>query len=192
MKLSKSPPTIILGFIGTAIALDLLAAKTVNAQTKLRSVPEIGWSTRLNSFELDRQNFGQVFAFQCPTAPQSQVYAPVWGTDIYTPNSGLCQAAVHAGMITREGGLINVELTSGESSYKGSDRFGVRSKSYDREVYSFRFVGNPIAIESADETGNNAEKPPSRRPSAIERTVGNGVRRGIERTISDSIRDIFR
>ncbi|MDJ0689044.1 MAG: LCCL domain-containing protein [Xenococcaceae cyanobacterium MO_188.B32] len=193
MKLDKSPPTIILSLIGTAIALDLFAAKTVNAQTKLQSVPEIGWSIRLNSFELDRQNFGQVFTFKCPTTPESQVYAPVWGTDIYTLNSGLCQAAVHAGMITREGGLINVELTAGESRYKGSDRFGVKSKSHAREVYSFRFIGNPIAIESADETNNDAEKPPSRRrPSAIERTVGNGVRRGIERTISDSIRDIFR
>ena len=193
MKLHKSSKILRVGFMSTTIALGLFTAKTVNAQIKLRSAPEIGWSTRLNSFELERQNFGQIFTFKCPTAPESQFYAPVWGTDTYTANSGLCQAAVHAGMITQDGGLINVELTAGESTYQGSDRFGVSSKSYEGKVYSFRFMGNPIAVDSVRETNpDSAENRSRRRPSAIERTVGNGVRRGIERTISDSIRDIFR
>ena len=192
MKIYKSHKTIILGYLSTAIALGLFSAKTVNAQTKLNSVPEIGWSIRLTSFELDRQNLGQVFTFRCPTAPESSIYSPVWGTDTYTLNSGLCNAAVHAGMITRDGGLINIELTAGESNYQGSDRFGVSSKNHAPEDRSFRFIGNPIAIESDEANHDSAENKPPRQPSTIERTVGNGVRRGIERTISDSIRDIFR
>lgn len=193
MKLDKFSRIVALGFIGTTITLGLFSAKTVNAQTRLNSAPEIGWSTRLSSFSLEGQHFGQVFTFRCSIAPESQVYAPVWGTDLYTLNSGLCQAAVHAGMLTRDGGLINVELAAGESFYRGSNRFGVYSKSHEEEVYSFRFIGNPLAIESDNEANQNSGETRSRRrPSAIERTVGNGVRRGIERTISDSIRDIFR
>ena len=200
MKLLLSPKTIILGFMGiaigfagtAAIVIGLFEAKTVNAQTKLHSVPEIGWSTRLSSFELNSQYKGQVFTFRCPTVPQTQVYAPVWGTDIYILNSGLCQAAVHAGMITFDGGLINVELISGESTYQGSTRFGVKSNSYEGEIDSFRFIGNPIAVDSDEANDEEAQTQSHRRPSTIERTVGNGVRRGIERTIEDSIRDIFR
>ena len=208
MKILLSPKTIILSFMGiaisfagtavirfagtTAITIGVFEAKTVNAQTKLQSVPEIGWSTQLSSFELDSQDEGQVFTFRCPTAPQTQVYAPVWGTNVYTLNSRLCQAAVHSGMITFDGGLINVELISGESNYQGSTRFGVKSKSYEGEVDSFRFIGNPIALDSDETNDEEAQTQSRRRPSAIERTVGNGVRRGIERTIEDSIRDIFR
>lgn len=200
MKLLLSPQTIILSFMGIALGLagttvsatGLFEVKTVNAQTKLHSVPEIGWSTRLSSFELDSEDEGQVFTFSCPTTSPSQVYAPVWGTDLYTLNSRLCQAAVHAGMITFDGGLINVELISGESTYQGSTRFGVKSKSYQGEVDSFRFIGNPIALERDEANDEEAQTQSRRRPSAIERTVGNGVRRGIERTIEDSIRDIFR
>lgn len=192
MKLLLSLKTISLVFIGTAIALELFSALTVNAQTQLYSVPEIGWSTRLSSFKLDSQDEGQVFTFRCPTVPQTQVYAPIWGTNIYTLNSGLCQAAVHAGMITLDGGLINLELTGRESSYEGSTRFGVSSRSYQREIDSFRFIGNPMALDSDETNKSDPQNQSRRRPNAIERTVENGVRRGIERTIEDSIRDIFR
>ena len=200
MKLDKSPKIIVLGFIGTAIgfagtaaiATGLFSAQTANAQTNLHSVPEISWDTRLNSFESQKQHEGQIFTFQCPAAPKNQFYAPVWGTDIYTFNSGLCQAAVHGGMITQDGGLINVEIVAGESVYQGSERFGVTSKNYEGEVDSFRFIGNPITLDSNDPHNEDAQNSSRRRPNSIERAVGNGVRRGIERTISDSIRDIFR
>ena len=62
----------------------------------------------------------------------------------------------------------------------------------DFEVDSFRFIGNPIAITGDETLDEEAQTQSRRRPNAVERTVGNGVRRGIERTISDSIRDIFR
>ena len=200
MKPDQSPQVIILSLIGTALGLAVLGAvatglletKTVNAQTKLHSVPEIDWSTRFDSFESYDRDEVQVFTFRCPTAPQDRVYAPVWGTDVYTLNSGLCQAAVHAGMITFDGGLINVELTAGKFTYQGSDRFGVKSKSYEGEINSFRFIGNPIALDSDDTNDEDTQSQSRRRPNVIERTVVNGVRRGIERTIEDSIRDIFR
>lgn len=195
MKLSLSCKTIILSFLSVIFTTELLSSKIVNAQTKLNSVPEIGWSTRLSSFELETEDFGKIFTFRCSPAPSNPITATVWGTDIYTVHSGICQSGVHAGMITKDGGFINVELTPGELDYQSSDRFGVKSKSYERQIDGMKFVGNPIAQDMREESNvedaKNKHKP-RRRPSGIERAVGNGVRRGIERTISDSIRDIFR
>ena len=193
MKLSLSSKTIILGFLSAILTTELLSAKIVKAQTKLNSVPEIGWSTRLSSFELESQNIGQVFTFKCSPAPSNSITTLVWGTNIYTVHSSLCQAGVHAGMINKDGGLINVELTSGELDYQGSDRFGVKTRSYEGQIDGIKFVGNPIAQDLTEESSiEDRKNKPRRRPSGIERAVGNGVRRGIERTISDSIRDIFR
>ena len=191
MKILLSRRTIISSVLGTVIAFGGFSPKTAKAQTTLYSVPEIGWSTRLSNFELGSQNIGQVFTFSC-TAASYGVEAPVWGTDIYTVNSGLCQAGVHAGMISQEGGLINVELRANESDYHGSERFGVKSQTYQGAVYSLRFMGNPIAIKEQHTQEKDQQNQPRRRPSVIERTVQNGVRRGLEKTISDSIRDIFR
>ena len=194
MRLLLSSKTVILAFLGSGIVTGFFSARnTVNAQTRLSSVPEINWDTRLSSFELDSQNEGQVFTFICPVAPSTEIYTPVWGTDTYTVNSGLCKAAVHAAMITREGGSINVKLTAKESVYHHSDRYGDKSQGYEREITSMRFLGNPIAIDFREESEREETRTkPRRRPSSIERTIKNGVRRGIERTISDSIRDIFR
>ena len=118
-----------------------------------------------------------MFTFNCPLAPSNQVNAPIWGTDIYTLNSGLCTAAVHAGIITTDGGLIDVELNPAESIYQGSDRFGINSNNYQREINSIRFIGQPVAIERNQEPNNAASSNRDRRrPSSVERTVGNGVR----------------
>ncbi len=183
-----------IGLLGSVLATSWLAAPTVNAQTELQSVPEVTWDTRLSSFNLNNQDTGRVFTFNCPSISSGNSYAVVWGTDFYTINSGLCGAALHAGMITSEGGLINVELNSERSLYSGSDRFGVVSRDYQRDIASMRFIGNPIALEedldSREQSRQN--RPRNGRSSTVEGVVGNGVRRGIERTISDSIRDIFR
>lgn len=183
-----------IGLLSSIVATGWLAAPSVNAQTELQSVPEITWETRLSSFDLDRQAQGRVFTFSCPTVSSRDILAPVWGTDLYTVNSGLCNSALHAGMITTDGGLINVELNQESAFYAGSDRFGVVSRDYQREIPSMRFIGNPVAVEEDLDYRDRTEAKPAqnRRPSRAERIVGNGVRRGIEGVISDSIRDIFR
>jgi len=197
LNLSQSSPNIILKSLSGAIALSIIAlpiinAQSVNAQPQLHSVPTISWSDRLSSFERNALNTDQVYSFNCIEAPEKQVHTPVWGTDLYTINSGLCQAAVHQGMITNNGGLINIKLLTENSGYQGSDRFGISSLNYNRQSDGFKFIGTPIAIETELQEDNQQKQDSNRRPSQIERTVGNGVRRGIERTISDSIRDIFR
>lgn len=54
----------------------------------------------------------------------------VWGTNIYTDDSTLCRAAVHAGRISQSGGVIKAIIRPGQSSYVGSTQNGVTSYSY--------------------------------------------------------------
>ena len=56
--------------------------------------------------------------------------ANVWGTDVYTDDSELCHAALHAGVITQAGGVVRVTRAPGRSSYAPSTRNGVSSSQY--------------------------------------------------------------
>ena len=71
---------------------------------------------------------GQQFIFTCSPNPSGRL-SPVTGTDLYTIGSSICAAAVHAGVITREGGAVRFEIKPGASSYTGSARNGVTSNS---------------------------------------------------------------
>ncbi len=62
----------------------------------------------------------------------------VWGTDVYTLDSSICNAAVHAGKFTLEsGGPVTIELRPGESAYKGSSRNGIKTNDYGAYGRSF-------------------------------------------------------
>ena len=63
----------------------------------------------------------------------------VWGTDIYTYDSTLCTAALHAGALTRKGGVVTVTPLAGQDSYAGSTRNGVTTDSYGSWGGSMRF-----------------------------------------------------
>lgn len=55
----------------------------------------------------------------------------VWGTDIYTDDSYLATAAVHAGVLEDgESGYVMVTILPGEESYEGSMQNGVESWDY--------------------------------------------------------------
>lgn len=65
----------------------------------------------------------------------------VWGTDVYTDDSNVCTAAIHAGIISSaSGGAIGIIIAPGESSYTGSTRNGVTSASYGTWPGSYRVV----------------------------------------------------
>lgn len=65
----------------------------------------------------------------------------VWGTDIYTDDSSICEAAVHAGLIKRaSGGVVHFEMSGAQPSFSGSERNGVSSMRYPAWPGSFRFV----------------------------------------------------
>jgi hypothetical protein len=63
----------------------------------------------------------------------------IWGTDVYTDDSSVCTAAVHAGLITFErGGVFTVETAPGRAQYRGTERNDVESQSFERFERSFR------------------------------------------------------
>ncbi|MEM6427470.1 MAG: LCCL domain-containing protein [Cyanobacteria bacterium P01_D01_bin.128] len=65
----------------------------------------------------------------------------VWGTDIYTDDSSICSAAVHAGLINQsQGGNVIIEIAPGEIAYEGTTRNGVTSTEWGRWDGSFVFV----------------------------------------------------
>ena len=65
------------------------------------------------------------------TCPSYGVADSIWGTDLYTDDSSVCTAAVHAGLITLAGGgTVTIEIRPGEASYTGSTRNGITSSSY--------------------------------------------------------------
>jgi hypothetical protein len=62
----------------------------------------------------------------------------LWGTDVYTADSWVCRAAIHAGYLTRDGGMIVVIIEPGRRSYAASTRNGVTSKDFGPYDRSYR------------------------------------------------------
>jgi hypothetical protein len=78
---------------------------------------------------------GKSWKFKCPANGSE---GSVWGTDTYTQDSSICNAAVHAGKFSREsGGTVEIELRPGESSYQGSTRNTIKTNDYGAYGRSF-------------------------------------------------------
>jgi hypothetical protein len=55
----------------------------------------------------------------------------VYGSNIYTDNSSVCKAAVHAGVINdSEGGIVELGVQPGSTNYKGSNKHNVETLDY--------------------------------------------------------------
>ena len=92
------------------------------------------------------------FAYTCPANGKA---GAVWGTDVYTDDSSVCTAAVHAGLITvAGGGSVTIVMRPGQTSYKGSTRNGITSSPYGSWGGSFVLLGAPSG-------GGSPGSPPS-------------------------------
>jgi hypothetical protein len=79
--------------------------------------------------------------FTCTCSAESTAESSIWGTDIYTDDSGLCRAALHAGVISAQGGSITVNRRPGRSLYVGTMRNGVQSNDFPAFPNSIEFKG---------------------------------------------------
>jgi LCCL domain len=71
---------------------------------------------------------GERFQYDCPGGGTLRF---VWGTDVYTDDSSVCTAGVHAGVITLEdGGTVTIEIRPGEATYEATERNGVTTLDY--------------------------------------------------------------
>lgn len=74
---------------------------------------------------------------QCPP---NGTLRNVWGTDVYTDDSSVCSAAVHAGLLSlAQGGAVRVFVGAEQIAYAGSSRNGVSTMNYGRFAGSFAF-----------------------------------------------------
>ncbi len=103
-----------------------------------------------------RGRVGKRITLVCPSQKGSE---PVYGSDVYTDDSPVCSAAVHAGLITLDrGGPVTVVVGGPQASYKGSVRNGVTSKDYGEwpGSYSFDRSGRPADVDWST-TANGVE-----------------------------------
>lgn len=97
----------------------------------------INWATQADSL---RGRNGQQFTYVCPAG--GPISGRLWGTNIYTDDSSICTAAIHAGYIeAASGGTVTIEIRPGQASYQGVTRNGVTSRSYGSFAGSFVFIG---------------------------------------------------
>lgn len=100
---------------------------------------------------------GQTYYFQVTGSTQGSV----WGTDIYTDDSRLATAAVHAGVLLEgQVGVVKVTILDGQSSYDGTTWNGVTSMDYGDWDGSYKVEGvtktdqTSIAVSAFPDPGN--------------------------------------
>jgi hypothetical protein len=85
-----------------------------------------------------RGETGAVLRFEVVGDPAGSV----WGDGVYTDDSALAAAVVHAGALAAgETGVVLVEILAGQESYGAAERNGVISNSYGAWQGSFRVLG---------------------------------------------------
>jgi hypothetical protein len=109
--------------------------KTPDTETIVRAAEDqtpVMWNTSAGMVAFED---GKILKFKCPSGGKESA---VWGTDVYTLDSSICTAAVHAGKLALDsGGAVTIELRPGESSYKGSTRNGIKTNDYGQYGSSF-------------------------------------------------------
>jgi hypothetical protein len=79
-----------------------------------------------------------------------------WGTDVYTDDSSICTAAVHAGLIAaKAGGVVTIEMRPDVGQYSGSARNGVRTGDWmEPWTGAYVFVRNHTTVAPAIAAGS--------------------------------------
>ncbi len=133
----------------------LLGGTVSGSETFLTSAP-----ANMTAF---RGQVGHSFLFELAGSSAGTI----WGTDIYTDDSGLAKAAVHAGALRpSETGLVKVTVLGSLSSYQGTTRNGVTSLGFGSWPGSYQFEPgilrtldlNPITLDvrpSSEDTDND-------------------------------------
>lgn len=95
-------------------------------------ITPIAWNTSGVGF---KNEVGRIYKFLCP---ENGVAGAIWGSDVYTQDSSICTAAVHAGVINLDrGGVVTLEFRPGRSTYGSTVRNGITSNTYGEYPHSF-------------------------------------------------------
>ncbi|MGV3724183.1 MAG: LCCL domain-containing protein, partial [Actinomycetota bacterium] len=89
------------------------------------------------SLDFRSTDVGKSFLFDVT----GSTHGPLWGTDVYTCDSSLAKAVVHAGLLKKgERGVVRVTVldTRDRDGFVGSRRNGVASEDWDEWDYGFQ------------------------------------------------------
>lgn len=163
------------------VQVSILPAQTAYKGSTANGVTSADWTYHPASFRITRLvNVADVNAPSSETAPthagslaayvnqigKTLVFEVVgasngscWGTDIYTADSDLGTAAVHAGVLkVNERGRVRVNILAGQNSYAGAARNGVTSLSYASFPASYRVEAAGASSEFDISFGNKLKK----------------------------------
>jgi hypothetical protein len=114
----------------------MLLAAALAAPGGASAADQTGWNTNAVSY---RGQNGAQFTWDCPKYGS---IGAVYGTDVYTDDSSVCTAAVHAGVISLAGGgTVTIEIRPDAGSYTGTTRNRIKSNSYPAWQGSYVIVG---------------------------------------------------
>ncbi len=124
---------------GSFVFLDedgkVMQAKPEKKETSSNIFSGADWSTNAVQWA------GSIGSRYTLELPRNGSPGPVWGTSVYTNDSSIGSAAVHAGLITfPAGGKVTIEILGGMPSYEGTSLNGVVSESYGAWDGSYQFI----------------------------------------------------
>ena len=82
----------------------------------------------------------------------------VWGDGTYTDDSKICRAAVHAGVISSNGGVVTFRVSAGRASYAASSRNGVESGKWGSWQGSYQFSRGAGSSAGGGSGGGTAQR----------------------------------
>ncbi len=108
---------------------------TATVRSPVASSAQAGVMPDPGNLDAFAQKIGATFQFQVT----GSAAGTVWGTDLYTLDSPLAAAAVHAGILKEgERGVVKVTLLAGKQSYRGSSQNGITSSGWGPYEGSYR------------------------------------------------------
>jgi len=118
--------------------------------SKLPLVPIIKGKCSMNFLEkIFKGDPGAVFLVHCPKNCVD-ASGSVFGTAIYAPDSSICRAAIHAGVLQHFGGLVEVAASWGQDIFTGSVNRDIASSDFTTTTRSFVVIKpNSLAIRLA-------------------------------------------
>ena len=144
-------------FPGTGLSImfltDATRAELDNMQREW--APHLKWKDKFSQTGLANIRLtGQRFVFNCPSAPENLAGRRVYGTDSYPLGSYVCMAAVHAGQITKSGGLVLIQMDPAlDGKFAGSIRNGIESKNGPKSARSISFPGGGVNGTAVSDAG---------------------------------------
>lgn len=106
-------------------ALSLMLLSLAACKKDLGPVLEIPCSQTVEGL---RYGAGAVVIVNCGEGCENS--KTVWGDGLYTKDSPICKASIHAGVIGKSGGKVKVTVQPGQDSYKGSTKNGITTEKY--------------------------------------------------------------